>query len=114
MQMRQMKFRAGMLAAAAAFALGTVGLGASSATLTGTVSDSMCGAKHMMKDGAACARACVNKGADYALVVKDKVYTLKADDALKAELAKLAGKSATVAGDEDGTTITVSSVIAAK
>ena len=100
-------------AMAATFALAPAAL-ASTATMTGTVSDAMCGAKHMMKDAAACTRACVKKGADYALVVKDKVYTLKADDAQKAELSKLAGKSATVTGDQDGDTITVSSVIAAK
>ena len=31
----------------------------------------------MMKDAAACTKACVDKGSDYALVVGDKVYTLK-------------------------------------
>ena len=39
-------------------------------TFTGTVSDSMCGAKHAMPgDDAACTRACVGKGSKYALVV---------------------------------------------
>jgi hypothetical protein len=48
-------------------------------TFTGTVSDAMCGAKHMMEgDDAACLRACVQKGSKYALVVGDKVYTLDA------------------------------------
>jgi len=49
----------------------------STQTFTGKVSDAMCGAKH--KEGlapAACVRACVEKGAKYALVVGDKVYTL--------------------------------------
>ncbi len=46
-------------------------------TFTGTVSDAMCGAKHMMEgDDAACLRACVQKGSKYALVVGSKVYTL--------------------------------------
>ncbi len=31
-------------------------------TFTGEVSDSMCGAKHMMEGNAACTRACVRKG----------------------------------------------------
>ncbi len=38
-------------------------------TLTGTVSDSMCGAHHMEKDKSAaeCTRECVKKGTKYAL-----------------------------------------------
>src|ERR1017187_1602827 len=46
-------------------------------TFTGKVSDAMCGAKHT-EGGiapAACVRVCVQKGAKYALVVGDKVYT---------------------------------------
>src|SRR2546421_10551380 len=45
-------------------------------TLTGTVSDSMCGAHHMEKDKSAaeCTRECVKKGTKYALVVGKKVY----------------------------------------
>ena len=46
-------------------------------TITGEVSDAMCGAKHMMEGSAAeCTRACVCKGSKYALVSGDKVYTL--------------------------------------
>ena len=62
------------------------------------------------KDGVACTAACVSKGSDYALIVKDKAYTLKANDKQKADLAKLAGKMATVSGDLDGTTLMVASV----
>src|SRR5215469_7611998 len=48
-------------------------------TLTGTVSDSMCGAHHMAKDKspAECTRMCVKQGNKYALVAGTKVYTLK-------------------------------------
>jgi predicted solute-binding protein len=48
-------------------------------TLTGIVSDSMCGAHHMAKDKspAECARMCVKQGMKYALLVGDKVYTLE-------------------------------------
>jgi hypothetical protein len=71
-------------------------------TFTGTVSDAMCGAKHMMEgDDAACLRACVQKGSKYALVVGDK-------------LDKLAAAKATVKGTADGDTIEVSSVAPAK
>ena len=50
-------------------------------SFTGTVSDSHCGAKHAMKgmSAEACTRACTKGGADYALVVGEKVYTLKGD-----------------------------------
>jgi hypothetical protein len=45
-----------------------------SQTLTGEVSDAMCGAKHEMKGKAAeCTRACMKHGSQYALVVGDKV-----------------------------------------
>ena len=85
--------------------------GGKSQTLTGQVSDAMCGAKHQMGDAAACTRACIKHGSKYALVVGDKVYTLETSD--KATLAKLndlAGASAKVTGDVDGTTIAVKSV----
>jgi len=74
---------------------------------TGVVTDSMCGAKHMMADAAECTRACVNKGSSYALLVGDTVYTLKGHES---EVDKLAGKKATVSGSVDGTTIQVASV----
>lgn len=85
-------------------------------TFTGTVSDSMCGAKHAMAgDAAGCTRACVGKGSKYALVVGDKVYTLDTSDKdALATLDKQAGAKATVTGAEKNNTITVSSVKAAQ
>lgn len=85
-------------------------------TVTGTVSDAMCGAKHMMQgDPAACLRACVQKGSNYALVVGDRVYTLNTKDkATLDKLDKLANAKATVKGATNGDTIEVSSVTAAK
>lgn len=87
-----------------------------SQAFTGEVSDSMCGAKHMMEGSAAeCTRACVKKGSNYALVVGDKVYTLNASDkATQDKLDQLAGQKAKVMGKADGDTIAVSSVDAAK
>lgn len=84
-----------------------------SKTLTGTVSDSMCGAHHMAKDmsAAACTRDCVKKGTKYALVVGTKVYTL---DGHEAELDKLAGERATVKGSLMGEMVMVESVAPAK
>jgi hypothetical protein len=85
-----------------------------SQTLTGEVSDAMCGAKHQMPGKAAdCTRACIKHGSKYALVVGDTVYTLETSDkAALAMLNDLAGAKAKVTGDVDGTTIAVKSVAA--
>lgn len=78
-------------------------------TLTGTVSDAMCGAHHMAKDktAAECTRECVKQGTKYALVVGKKVYTLEGHET---ELDKLAGVKATVKGRVSGETVAVQSV----
>jgi hypothetical protein len=92
-----------------------VGLSVSTAvaagkTYTGTVSDAMCGAKHM-GSAAECTRACVKKGSKYALVVGDKVYALDASDKAALDtLDKQAGAKATITGTEKDNTITVTSV----
>ena len=99
-----------MLVLMGAFAFASVTLNAANMTLTGEVGDAKCGLKHPIKDAAACTAACVGKGSDYALIVKDKAYTLKANDAQRTELAKMAGKMATITGDVNGDTITVASV----
>ena len=78
-------------------------------SLTGTVSDAMCGAKHS-GEAAACTKGCVKKGSAYALVVGDKVYTLKGGEK---DLDKLAGQQATVTGTVDGDKVTVTAVKAA-
>src|SRR5258708_12989657 len=75
----------------------------SSQTLTGTVSDAMCGAHHMMQGATAaqCTRECVKQGSDFALVSGGKVYTLKGD---KRQFNKLPGHSVPVKGKVDGKT----------
>jgi hypothetical protein len=86
-------------------------------TFTGKVSDAMCGAKHTEAGiaPADCVRACIQKGAKYALVVGDKVYTLStSDQAALDELNKLAWEQAKVTGTASGDTISVKSVAAAK
>ena len=82
-------------------------------TLTGVVSDSMCGAHHMAKDKspAECTRMCVQQGQKYALVVGKKVYTLEGHES---EVDKLAGTRATVKGTVKGETVAVDSVAPAK
>ncbi len=76
-----------MLALAGAFAAV-----AQQQSLTGVVTDSMCGATHMAKDKtpAECTQLCVKDGMKYALAVEKKVYTLEGHEA---ELAKLAGQT---------------------
>jgi hypothetical protein len=88
-------------------------LAQSSQMLTGTVSDSMCGAQHMMKDAspAQCTRECVKSGSDYALVSGGKVYTLKGNSV---QLDKFAGQNVKVTGKVSGSTVTVDAISAAK
>jgi len=108
--MRIMSFvvLAGLLVAAPAFAAGKQ-------TLTGEVGDAMCGKTHMEGAPAECTRTCVSKGSKYALVVGDKIYTLEtADKTVLALLDQQAGRNATVTGTVNGTTIAVSSAVAAK
>jgi hypothetical protein len=110
------KFAVSLTGALLGAALIPASFAAKAETFTGTVSDAMCGAKHMMEgDPAACLRACVKKGSNYALVVGEKVYTLDAKDkATLDQLDKLAAAKATVKGEANGDTIEVSSVAAAK
>jgi len=79
-------------------------------TLTGIVTDNMCGKKHTMMAGkpdSECIRACVKAGSKYALLVGDKVYVLKGD---AKQLDSFAGKKVKVAGEMNGTTITLASI----
>lgn len=83
-------------------------LAAGSQTFTGVVSDTMCGAKHVMKGSdAACTKGCVEHGGNYALISGDKIYALDGD---KEELAKYAGQPVTVTGAVEGDKIKVESV----
>jgi len=82
-------------------------------TLTGVVSDSMCGANHMAKDmsHADCLRMCVKKGTKYALVVGKDVYTLEGHEA---DLDKFAAQKVSLTGTVNGQTVTVQSVTLVK
>jgi hypothetical protein len=114
--MRFFNLRLELSMAALALAVVAIAFAAKAQSFTGTVSDAMCGAKHMMEgDPAACLRACVQKGSKYALVVGDKVYTLDTQDpATLAALDKLANQKATVKGQANGDEIEVGSVTPAK
>src|SRR6266568_2108005 len=73
-------------------------------SLTGVVTDSMCGATHMAKDKtpAECTQMCVKDGMKYALAADKELYTLEGHEA---ELAKLAGQKVTVKGTLKGDTV---------
>jgi hypothetical protein len=79
-------------------------------TLTGVVTDDMCGKKHTMMPGkpdSECIRACVKAGSKYALLVGDKIYALNGN---AKQIDQFAGKKVKVAGDVSGTTITLASI----
>jgi hypothetical protein len=87
---------------------------AATQTFDGTISDSMCAAKHMMpgKSDAECIQACVKYGSSYVLVSGGKVYTLSS--AKPQTLAALAGKHVTVHGVLTASAIAVTSMEEAK
>jgi len=74
----------------------------------GTVSDSMCGAKHARAgdEAATCVAKCVAGGSKYVLVSKGKVYQLDPQD----KFTDFAGKSVKVTGTMSGDAITAESV----
>jgi hypothetical protein len=82
-------------------------------TLTGVVSDAICGAHHSMKgmSAADCTRMCVKAGQGYALVVGDKVYSVSGHSQ---DFDKYAGQKVTVKGKLSANTVAVESVQPAK
>jgi hypothetical protein len=102
-----------MITAAVIFVLAVAYAAAATQTLTGTLTDTMCGKKHMMpsKTDAECTRECSKANSDYALVVGDKVYTLKGDTR---RFDPLAGKQAKVTGEMNGTSVQVASITEVK
>ncbi len=100
-----------------AFAAGMYAIGleaqANHKTLTGVISDSMCGATHMLKDKspAECTRLCVKDGQSYSLLMGKDMYTLTGH---QPELDKFASQTVTVTGTLNGNTFTVDSVTPVK
>jgi hypothetical protein len=87
------------------------------ATMTGTISDSKCGATHKaMKEhdakltDTACTEACVKGGAKYVFASGGKVYQIENQN--DPQLAANAGRTVKLTGDIKGDTITVSQVAA--
>lgn len=97
------------------FAFLTLSSFAATQTFTGTITDTMCGKKHMSpsKSDADCTRECMKSKGDwtYGLVVGNKVYGLTGDNT---QLATLAGQRVTVVGEVGGATINAKTIAVAK
>ena len=104
-----------ILAVGMLFALTGLSIWAAPQTLTGQISDSMCGKGHagmgeMGKNPKECTMGCVKAGGKYVLVSGDKVYDIKNQNF--AALAANAGANVQLTGDvaTDGKTITVTKI----
>jgi hypothetical protein len=75
---------ASLLVSVAMFAIVSLADEGKATSVKGWVTDTMCGAKGMSNDHAACVKKCVNGGAKLALVTDkgDKVYTVENAEAL--------------------------------
>jgi len=100
-------------------AFSTLSVWAAPQTLTGQISDSMCGKSHagmgeMGKNPKECTAACVKAGSKYVFVSGDKIYDIKNQNF--AALASNAGANVQLTGevDKDGKAITVSKIAPAK
>lgn len=102
----------GLLASAILMAAALSVAAAKQQTFTGAISDSMCGAQHMMEGSAKdCTLKCVEGGSKFILVdTKGKIYQLS--DQTKPR--PFAGANVKVTGTLNGDTITVASIVAAK
>ena len=83
-------------------------------SMSGTITDANCGAKHAAatEKDAACAKSCVKRGAAAVFVSDGKVYKISADS--KDKVAELVGAKVTVNAKVDGDTVTIESAEAAK
>ena len=104
-----------ILAVGTLFALTGLSIWAAPQTMTGQISDSMCGKSHagmgeMGKNAKECTMGCVKAGGKYVFVSGDKVYDIKNQNF--AALAANAGANVQLTGDvaTDGKTITVTKI----
>lgn len=105
--------RVGLLSGAVVMLAGlSLAAPAKEQTFAGAISDSMCGAEHMMQGTAKdCTLKCVDGGSKFILVdPKGKIYQLSDQKSPRA----FAGASVKVTGTLDGDTIAVKSIVAAK
>ncbi len=103
-----------LLSFGATLALGAMGLFGADMTMTGTISDSMCGASHPTEEhgkpmtAKQCTLGCIKQGAKYVLVSEGKVYKISNQNAK--DLMKYAGDNVKVTGSMSGDTITVTKI----
>src|SRR5438876_8213762 len=97
------------------YSLGALSVWAAPQTLTGQISDSMCGKSHagmgeMGKNPKECTMGCVKAGGKYVFVSGDKVYDIKNQNF--AALVANAGANVQLTGDvaADGKTITITKI----
>lgn len=100
-------------------ACGGLSIWAAPQTLTGQISDSMCGKSHsgmgeMGKNPKECTAGCVKAGGKYVFVSGDKIYEIKNQNFAALEPNARASVQLTGDIDKDGKTITVSKIAPAK
>jgi hypothetical protein len=104
-----------------ALVLAVPSVGWSAQTMTGTISDSQCGASHakmiaMHKDmpltEKQCTEQCVKMGGKYVFVSNGKVYTITNQDFTA--LAQHAGEAVSLRGTVEGDAVTVTKIAATK
>ena len=83
-------------------------------TLSGTISDASCAAKHepAAASDVACVKRCIQRGGAPVLVSSGKVYQISADS--RDKVKDVLGLKVTVNGKVDGDTVTIASVETAK
>jgi hypothetical protein len=83
-------------------------------SLSGTISDANCAAKHEAATEAdtACAQRCVKRGSAPVFVSSGKVYQISVDT--RDKVKDVVGLKVTVQGKVDGDTVSIQSVEAAK
>ena len=86
--------------------------GAMAESLSGTISDAKCAAKHAdaSEADAKCVQSCVRRGSAPVFVSGGKVYNISADS--KDKVMSHLGQKVTVSAKVDGDTITIDSVAA--
>ena len=89
-------------------------IGGLAETLTGTISDSQCGAKHEAASASdtSCVERCVKRGNAPVFVAGGKVYQISADS--REKVMPLLGKKVSVNGKVEGDTIAIDSAEASK
>jgi hypothetical protein len=98
-----------LVAALIVVSISTLAFAQDKQTFQGTITDSMCGRHHMMKNAsdAQCTRECAKEGSEFALMSGNKMYVLKGT---RTQIDKWAGQTVSVEGRLSGDNITVEAI----